>query len=73
MSTWWKRVPEWECVTNGDPYLIDIVRADDTIDDHRYHAEDLGIDAATAVRIVDFVERQRLSYELAALYAWWSL
>jgi hypothetical protein len=59
--------PEAECVDNGDPYLTEIVKADDIIDDHRFD------DDPAAQATADWVERERLSYELAALYAWWAL
>jgi hypothetical protein len=65
--------PELECVQNGDPYLTDIVKADDIITDHRCNSDWLGIEPAAAEQIAAWTERARLSYELAALYAWWAL
>jgi hypothetical protein len=64
--------PEWDCIEQGDPYLTEIGKADDIIDDHRYNAAWLGLDESQAAATAEWVERQRLSYELAALYAWWA-
>jgi len=71
--TWRDQFPEAECIKHGDPYLADIVKADDIIDDHRYNADLLGLKTDDAEAVAEWVERQRLSYELAALYGWWAL
>jgi hypothetical protein len=70
---WRDLFPEADPVANGDPYLTDIVKADDIIADHRYNADLLGLAPAEAAAVAAWVERQRLSYELAALFGWWSL
>jgi len=54
--------PEWEPIDRGDPYLAEIVKADDAITDNEQNAA-----------LVDWIERTRLSYELATLYRWWAL
>lgn len=65
--------PEAEPIDNGDPFLAEIVKADDIIDDHLYNYECLALDQAAAARVVDWVEARRLSYELEWLYHWWGL
>ena len=52
MPNWREFFPEADCIANGDPYLADIVQADDLITDPRYNAELLGLHW----RDVDFVE-----------------
>ena len=64
--------PEIECVENGDPFVAEIVKADDIIDDHMYNAEALGVTDSQAARTVAWVERERLSFELSTLFAWWA-
>ena len=62
MADWIDVYPEWEPVDRGDPYLTEIVKADDAITDNEDNAA-----------IVAWIERVRLSYELTALFRWWSL
>jgi hypothetical protein len=65
--------PELECIERGDPYLEEICKADDVIDDYTYNAELLGVVANDAALTVRWAERTRLTYELSLLYKWWGL
>ena len=57
--------PELECVKNGDPFLTEIVKADDVIDDHHWN------DDPEAQRVVLWAERMRMDYELDLLERWY--
>ena len=58
-------IPEWDPLDAGDPFITEIVKADDIIDDNRYFFDNEPIAA--------WAERERLSYELETLYRWWGL
>jgi hypothetical protein len=65
--------PEVYYVERGDPFLTEICKADDIIDDHLYNWEWFGITEAEALKTALWAERLQLSYELETLERWWRL
>jgi len=65
-----KLFPEWECIDNGDPFIREINKADEIIDDHLYNYELLGLGEAEARVVVNEVRALLDEYELEILNRW---
>ena len=65
--------PEYDLWKAGDPYIVEIVKADDLILDHECNYEWLGETETQGQAVADRIAQLRLSYELETLYRWWSL
>jgi hypothetical protein len=63
--------PEYEL--KDDPYIAEIVTADDLILDYECNYEWLGKSAEEGQAVVAWVKRELLSYELETLFRWWCL
>lgn len=72
MPSWRDNFPEADCLDAGDPFLREVVKADDDITDLRYNYWLWDLDEETGHRLADQVEREQLSYELGVLYRWWA-
>jgi hypothetical protein len=62
----------WQCARDGDPFIAELVKIDGFIDDHKYNAELLGIDAWAAAATVLWLEEELAKYQVATLYRWYS-
>jgi hypothetical protein len=71
--TWHERYSELDCLRNGDPFWIVIIKGDDLLVDYRYNFELLGLTQDEAMVTVLWVEREQLSFELECLERWWRL
>jgi len=65
--------PEYELWKQGDPFIAELITADDLIDDHAFNYEWLGMSEAEGQASAARLAQLRLSYELETLYRWWSL
>jgi len=65
-----KCFPEADCIDNGDPFIAEIVKADDIIDDHLFNYEWLGIGEPEGRVVAREISDLRDAYEIETLNRW---
>lgn len=72
-------MPDWreafgpEAWLRNDPFVEELVQADDLIIDYRFNYDWFGKTAGEGEQMAAHIERMRLTYELETLYRWLAL